>query len=187
MTDRDTINKKKIFLMIILSVTLISVITGAVFSYYSLMISQKEDATVLYTGTLQIDYIDGVYIKNPTLIPINSVSYNTYDKVYRNRFSISSSGTLDQTISITLDITKNEFQPGSLRYALYSSNGQLLANGRVENTGSINLTNNIFLAHDDTATYTLIIWLSENGYNQNSEMGKNITGKITAYAKQIKY
>ena len=32
----------------------------------------------------------------------------------------------------------------------------------------------------------IVNWLNKN-YNQNSEMGKIITGKINAFAKQIKY
>ena len=45
----------------------------------------------------------------------------------------------------------------------------------------------MYLASGATATYTLVIWLDNTNYNQNSEMGKIITGKINAFAKQIKY
>ena len=57
--------KKKIFYLVVLVLTLITMILGAVFGIYSLIASQKKDDTKLYTGTLQINYIDGVYIANP--------------------------------------------------------------------------------------------------------------------------
>ena len=54
-------------------------------------------------------------------------------------------------------------------------------------SGKVNLANNMYLASGATATYTLVIWLDNTNYNQNSEMGIIITGKINAFAKQIKY
>ena len=179
--------KKKIFYLVVLVLTLINMILGAVFGIYSLIASQKKDDTKLYTGTLQINYIDGVYIANPELIPTKNVDFSTYKGVYRNNFQITSSGTLDQIISITLEITKNEFKDNALKYAIYNSKGNELAGGFVPKSGKVNLANNMYLASGATATYTLVIWLDNTNYNQNSEMGKIITGKINAFAKQIKY
>ena len=52
--------KKKIFYTIVLILTLITMIVGATLAYFSLVGSQKEEGTVLYTGKLEINYIDGV-------------------------------------------------------------------------------------------------------------------------------
>lgn len=179
--------KKKIFYLVVLVLTLITMLIGAVFGIYSLIASQKEDDTKLYTGTLQINYIDGVYIRNPELIPTKNVDFSTYKGVYRNNFQIASSGTLDQIINLDLEISKNEFIENALKYAIYNSKGNELASGFVPKTGKVNLASNMYLASGYVATYTLIIWLDNTNYNQNSEMGKIITGKINAYAKQIKY
>lgn len=179
--------KKKIFYLVVLVLTLITMLIGAVFGIYSLIASQKEDDTKLYTGTLQINYIDGVYIRNPELIPTKNVDFSTYKGVYRNNFQIASSGTLDQIINLDLEISKNEFIENALKYAIYNSKGNELASGFVPKTGKVNLASNMYLASGSVATYTLIIWLDNTNYNQNSEMGKIITGKINAYAKQIKY
>ena len=89
-------SKKSLFYMIVLVLTLIIMIIGATMAYFSLMSSQKEEGTVLYTGKLEINYIDGVYIRNPELIPTKNPGYNTYKGVYRNSFSVASSGTLEQ-------------------------------------------------------------------------------------------
>ena len=132
-------------------------------------------------------YIDGVYIKNPTLYPLKSVDYNTYKDVYRNTFGVKSSGTLDQNIQIDLNISKNEFSNNSLKYIVYNERGYEMASGYVPKTGKVTLANNMYLASNDTARYTLIIWLDNTNYNQNFEMGSTITGSITVYATQIKY
>ena len=186
MVDESS-KKKKTFLMVVLFLTLIVMIIGATLAYYSLLASQKKEGTVLYTGYLQINYVDGVYIRNPDLYPVSNVNYNTYDKVYRNTFSIVSSGTLDQTLSIDMDVTKNEFSANSLRYAVYTSTGNELARGILPGSGTINLVENIYLESKGTATYTVIVWWQESGTNQIGDSGHKVSGKITAYAKQAKY
>ena len=183
----ETNKKKKTFLMIVLLLTLITMIIGASLAFYSLISIQKKEGTVLYTGYLQINYVDGVYVKNPNLYPVKNVYYNTYDKVYRNTFSIVSSGTLNQTLSIKMDITKNEFSPNALRYAIYTTAGNELARGILPQSGEVNLVDNIYLESKGTATYTVIVWWQDNGANQANESGHAISGKITAYSKQAKY
>lgn len=173
--------------MIVLILTLITMIIGATLAYFSLVASQQEEGTVLYTGKLEINYIDGVYIKNPTLLPMPEPNYNTYENVYRNNFSVTSSGTLEQTISVELEISNNEFQENAIKYIIYNEKGQKLANGNVPKTGKITLISDMYLSKTGTVKYTLIIWLDNTNYNQNSEMGKVITGKININSKQIRY
>ena len=179
--------KKKIFYMTVLVLTLITMIIGATMAYFALKASQKDEGTKLYTGTLEINYIDGVYVNGVTLMPMNKPDYNVYEDVYRNNFAISSGGTLDQVITVNLDVSKNEFSEGVLRYIIFSETGKELATGNVPKTGSVTLANNIFLGHNDTAKYTLLIWFNNTGYNQNSEAGNQILGKISIYGKQMKY
>lgn len=180
-------SKKRIFYTIVLLLTLITMIIGATLAYFSLVASQKEEGTVIYTGKLEIDYIDGVYIKNPTLLPIKNPGYNTYENVYRNTFSVASSGTLEQVIQVDLEVTTNEFSNNMLKFAIYNENGQNLKNGNVPQSGLVNLISDTYLAPVGTAKYTLMIWLDNTNYNQNSEMGKTITGRINIHSKQIKY
>jgi len=179
--------KKRLFYMIVLVLTLITMIIGATLAYLKLVGSQREEGTVLYTGTLKINYIDGRYIEDPELIPMKNVDYNTYSNVYRNNFSITSTGTLDQTINISMEIENNEFSENALKYLLYSEKGNQLASGSIPKTGEIQMVNNTFLGHGETATYTLIIWWASTDSNQNGEMGSTIIGKINADAKQVKY
>lgn len=185
MTEQNE-NKKRIFYTIVLILTFIAMIISATIAYFNLIDSQKEDATVLYSGTLQIDYIDGTYIKDPILYPVKNVDYNTYENVYRNSFAIKSSGTLDQTIWISLEVTKNEFTENALKYAVFNSKGVKMDDGYVPKTGNIDLASNIYLASGNSAKYTIIIWLDDMNHNQTYENGHVISGKITAYAKQVK-
>ena len=180
-------SKKRIFYMIVLILTLITMIISMALAYYSFIGSQKEEGTVLYTGTLKINYIDGVYIKNAVLRPMKNIDYNSYENVYRNRFQVTSTGTLDQTIDINLNVTKNEFYNNELKYALYNSSGKRLATGYVPESGKINLVTNTFLASRGEATYTLIIWWNDTDTQLKTEMGSTITGRIEVEAKQVRY
>ena len=173
--------------MIVLLLTLITMIIGATLAYFSLVASQKEEGTVLYTGKLEINYIDGVYIQNPELYPIKNPGYNTYDNVYRNSFSVASSGTLEQVISVELEIANNEFRENAIKYAIYNEKGQRLSNGSVPKTGKVTIASDMYLEVTGTAKYTLMIWLDNTNYNQNFEMGNTITGKINIHSKQIRY
>lgn len=183
----DGNKKNKMFYMIILVLTLITMTISATIAYFAFVDSQKKDETHLYTGTLEINYIDGVYIQNPDLFPLSQVTYNTKDKVYRNNFSVKSTGSLDQKLTIDLNITKNEFPLYELKYVIYNENGDELSSGYVPKTGKVTLANNLFLASNDLAKYILILWLDDKNYNQNVSMGKSVSGNIYVTATQIKY
>ena len=180
-------SKKSIFYMIVLILTLITMIIGATLAYFKLLSSQKEEGTVLYTGKLEINYIDGVYLDNPELMPIKNPGYNTYDGVYRNSFSVASSGTLEQTITLELDVTYNEFKSDAIKYTIYNDKGQRMKSGSITGEGKITLANDLYLAATGTAKYTLLLWLDNTGYNQNDQMGKRIVGKINIHSKQMRY
>lgn len=181
-------SKKKIFYTIVLVLTLIAMIISTTIAYFSLVSSQKDEGTKLYTGRLDINYIDGVNIKNPQLWPMeNKPTYDTYKDVYRNNFTITSQGTLDQTITVDMIITKNTFATDDIKYCLFSDKGKEMACGDVPNEGKFNLAENLYLAHDGKATYTLILWLDNKSYNQNFEFNQVISGKISVTSKQLKY
>jgi len=186
--EESSPQKKRIFYLVVLILTFITMIVAATLAYFKLVGSQEEEGTTLYTGTLAVNYIDGVYIRNPELWPINGVNFNTTKDVYRNRFSVSSYGTLSQTIGLELEVERNDFLEGEIQYTIYSSEGKELSSGVVPKEGKKTLSSNLYLESEDTATYTLIIWLKSTNYNQNFEMGETyITGKINIYAVQSKY
>ena len=140
-------NKKKYFILLIFTLFFISISTTL--SYFSLIKSQREEGTKLYTGKLEINYLDGVYIKNPALSPRDVPTYDTYDNVYRNSFVVTSSGTLNQTISVDMQILKNEFSSGVIKYMIFNSKGEKMAQGNINHEpGKYNLVDNLYLAYD---------------------------------------
>jgi len=180
-------SKKSIFYMIVLILTLITMIIGATLAYYKLLASQKEEETKLYTGKLEINYIDGVYIKNPDLFPLTTPNYDTYHGVYRNSFSVASSGTLDQTISLEIEVGLNEFSENMLKYIIFNDKGEKITTGFLPKEGKKIIASDMFLKSTGTAKYTLIIWLNDNRQIQNDEMGKRISAKINIHSKQLRY
>jgi hypothetical protein len=53
--------------------------------------------------------------------------------------------------------------------------------------GKVTIASDMYLEATGTAKYTMILWLDNMGYNQNSEMGKRIVGKINIHSKQMRY
>ena len=185
-TGKNRNNNKYVILLVF---TLIFVSISTTLSYLSLVKSQEEEGTKLYTGKLEINYLDGVYIKNPELLPRSDTPlYDTMDNVYRNSFIVSSSGTLNQTISIDLETTKNDFPDNVIKYIIFNANGEKMAQGGVKNRlGKINLVDNLYLAYDGQAKYTLILWYNNTNYDQRKEAGYALCGRIKVYSKQVKY
>ena len=179
-------DKKNFFYIVILILTLITMIVGITFALYSLMASQKKDNTILYTGKLELNFIDGIYIDNPTLFPRNVPSVNDYDNVYRNNFVVTSTGTLDQRISISVEMIENTFNNGNIKYALYNANNVLMSSGNLPKAGVVNMANNLFLGYNESARYLLLVWFDDNGENQNEDMGKVIKAKINVESIQIR-
>ena len=63
--------KNDIFYLLLLFFTLITMIIGITFTYFSLLTKEEDDSTKVQTGTLAINYIDGIAIDTYALMPIN--------------------------------------------------------------------------------------------------------------------
>lgn len=181
------IKKVNMYYIIILIISLVIMAIGLTIAYYTAVASQKEDGTKIYTGTLVISFTDGINIKNPLLIPrSNPSSINDTDYLYTNTFKIESTGTLDQTLNVYLNITKNEFSEGTLKYKVYNVNGKQMKEGNIAKTGDTNILENTYLSAQDTGEFTLMIWLQETGIGQNEEQAKSLIGTMRAEAIQVK-
>ena len=180
----NTADKKDIFYIIVLILTFITVIVGATFALYALIFSQKEGTSAVYTGTLSIEYLSGEIINCNLLYPTEKPNLETEENVYKNNFRVTNTGSLDSILEITININKNEFSNKTLKYVLYNKEQEEVAEGYIEGTLSSNIAKNIELKNNDTQEFTLIIWIAENGKNQNQEMKKNLTGLIKVDASQ---
>lgn len=180
-------SKSDLFYFIVLILTLIIMVIGVTFTYFSLIASDKEDSTIIKTGTLAINYVDGNAIDTYALMPINEPDLSTEYSVYKKNFSVRSTGTLDQTLDIYMYITNNQFDDNILGYSLYDSVGNKLSKGDIPKNGRILLNSGIYLKSNEEKKFTVLIWLKENNKQQDYEMGKTFTGGFDITASQIKY
>lgn len=180
----NTSEKKDLFYIIVLILTFITVIIGATFALYYLIHRQKEGTSAVYTGTLSIEYLSGNIIDCNYLYPIEQPNLEDTTNVYKNNFRVKNTGSLDSLLKIEIDINQNEFSNRTLMYSLYNKEQEELSTGYIEGETSSIIANNIYLQSNTTEEYNLIIWIKENGQNQNNEMKKNLTGLIRVDASQ---
>lgn len=187
MNQSKSKNKNDIFYLVVLILTLITMIVGITFTYFSLMASEDKDSTRVETGYLSINYIDGKVVDTYSLLPIDEPTLNTKLSVYRKEFTISSDGSLDQTLDIYMNITKNEFSHNALKYAIYDSTNTKLGIGFIPSEGKILMKSGILLKSKDKETFTVLIWLQNSDENQINEEGHTFVGGFDITATQIKY
>lgn len=180
----NTANKKDVFYIVVLILTFITVIVGATFALYAFIFSQEEGTSAVYTGTLSIEYLSGEIINFNLLYPTEKpTTIETTKNVYKNNFRVTNTGSLDSIISIEIDIKENQFSNKTLQYSLYSGEEEV-NEGYIEGKTSTIIASNVVLKNKETADYTLLIWIAENGENQNEEMKKTLTGAIQVNAAQ---
>jgi len=181
-------NKKDIFYFIVLILTIITMTVGITFTYFSMVAKEKDDSTRVQTGTLAINYIDGREIDTYALLPINEPTLNTKYSVYKKEFYVSSSGTLDQTLDLYINVTKNEFTNNALKFALYNSLNKKVATGFIPSTlgEKVLMKSGLYLKNNTTEKFTVLIWLQENNQNQDHEQGNTFIGGFDITATQIK-
>lgn len=178
-----TANKKDFFYIVVLVLTFITVIIGATFAIYSLIFSHKEGSSSVYTGTFSIEYLSGDIISCNLLKPMEDVDLEDESNVYKNNFRVTNTGTLDGLIAIVLELNVNEFSNDTLMYSIYDDEG-LLVEDYLEGKNDIVIADKIALDKNSSKNFTLVVWIKENGENQNKEMRKNLVGKIRVDASQ---
>lgn len=179
-----TAEKKDLFYIIVLILTLVAVIVGATFAAYYFLHKQEEGSSAVYTGTFSIEYLSGDIINFHYLTPSTDPDYEDTENIYKNNFKVTNIGSLDGIITINVDVNKNEFSKDIIMYKIFTSEGEGIQEGTITGEGKTELATNIVLPSNETANYTLIIWLKETGVNQNEEMKKQLTGKIEIDANQ---
>lgn len=180
-------SKSDLFYMIIMILTLITMVVGITFTYFSLLSSEKKDSTIIKTGTLSINYVGGNEINAYDLMPINEPNLSTVYSVYRKDFSVVSDGTLDQNLNIFITVTKNEFKDSALRYSLYDNNNNKISTGGIPSSGKVRIASDVFLKSGDRVSYKVLIWLQEDNTLQDYEQGHVFAGGFSIDATQIKY
>ena len=177
--------KEKIILVVYLFVILI-LGAGITYSFFLLADRAKEDSTKVYAGKLDVNYIEGSQVIADILYPIPEPNSNVEKDVYKNRFTVSSEGTLEQNISINFQVSRNEFSKDAIKYALYDGDGTKLATGYL-NQGMVTLIDNLYFKEVESRDFVLILWLQETPEDQSIEQGNKLAGRIVIQSKQYGY
>ena len=116
----NTANKKDFFYIIVLILTFITVVVGATFAIYVWFFSQEEGTSAVYTGTFSISYLSGDKINFDYLTPREKPTIDDEENVYKNKFKVTNTGSLNGEATIYIDINENDFElDDTLKYALY--------------------------------------------------------------------
>lgn len=165
-------------------ITLIVAIIGATYAFILVKGQNDNNDVIVKAGTLSVKYIDGRVINNPKLIPRNKpVNINDIVNAYKKEFVVQSDGSLDQYVTIYFNVEKNEFSNNNLKYVIYEDNKEI-KNGYINGMGEIKIVEGSYLESAKSHKYTMIIWIDENGQNQDSQKNKNISGSFIIDAIQ---
>ena len=178
--------RKDFFYIVVLILTFITVVVGMTFAIYAWIFRHEEGSSAVYTGTLSVEYLSGNIINFKLLWPINKPSFETTEKVYRNDFKITNTGNLTGIMDLHIEVELNDFSKDNLKYVLYTSSGDEVSSGYINNEEDIIVASNIVLEGGQKEDYILIIWLQESNENQNTEMRKDFMGSIYVDAIQQK-
>ena len=74
-----------------------------------------------------------------------------------------------------------------MKFALYNSNGSKISSGSIPSSDKVLLVSGDILKTNSTNSYTVIIWLNDDGTNQNYEMSNAFVGGFDINAQQLKY
>lgn len=178
--------KKEKILIISYLVMIVFLGLGISFSYFLLADSADKDSTRVYAGRLDISFIQGNEINTEVLYPIPKPDFNTKEKIYKNRFTVSTEGTLEQNVAISFNILENQFSEDMIRYSLYNGDGIELSTGYL-NKGLETLIDNLYFKPIETREFVLIVWLEEKPFEQIEEQGCKLFGRIHVNSKQYGY
>ena len=78
--------KKELFYIILFILMLIIFVVGVTYTYYTLLVSDKEDSFQIKTGDISIKYIGGKDINASGLIPIYEPTIDDEEYVYKKKF-----------------------------------------------------------------------------------------------------
>ena len=134
--------------------------------------NETAKGDVVETGTLSIVYTNGQEIRGEDILPGWSET---------KTFTVENTGTVEATYNINWEKLTNTFvNKQDLVLTLTSTNGGgTLEETQISSSGNhIGILTNITIAPGVTQTYTMTITYKNQNYDQSSDMGKQLIGKI---------
>ena len=159
---------------VILSILIILSIVSLSYAFFTSIITGNETASsdVVETGTLSIVYTNGQELRGESIEPGWSLS---------KTFTVENTGTVESTYNINWENLTNTFvNKTDLVMSLTSTNGGgTLSESQIRGSGShINIIKDIKIEPRVIQEYTLTIEYKNKDYDQSSDMGKSLIGKI---------
>ena len=182
-------SKNDMFYFILLILTMITMVVGVTFTYFSIVAKERDDKTRVQTGSLSINYIDGKEINTYALLPIGEPTLSTKYSVYKKSFSVKSDGSLDQTLDLYINVSESNFEKDALKFALYDSSNNKISTGYIPAVKGerVLMASGVPLKSNNVESFTVLIWLQENNQNQDDQQGKTFVGGFDITANQVKY
>ena len=159
---------------VILSILIILSIVSLSYAFFTSIITGNETASsdVVETGSLSIVYTNGQELKGESIEPGWSLS---------KTFTVENTGTVEATYNINWENLTNTFvNKEDLVMSLTSTNkGGTLEETKIRGSGThINIIKDIKIQPGAIQEYTLTIEYKNKDYDQSSDMGKSLIGKI---------
>ena len=159
---------------VILSILIILSIVSLSYAFFTSIITGNETASsdVVETGSLSIVYTNGQELKGESIEPGWSLS---------KTFTVENTGTVEATYNINWENLTNTFvNKEDLVMSLTSTNGGgTLKESQIRGSGShINIIKDIKIQPGVIQEYRLTIEYKNKDYDQSSDMGKSLIGKI---------
>ena len=159
---------------VILVLLVLLCIGGLTYSWFSSIITGNNNAqsNVVETGTLSIVYTNGQEIRGESIEPGWSET---------KTFTVENTGTVEATYNINWETLTNTFVNKQDLVLMFTSdnNGGNLEETQISSSGNhINILSNITIQPSVVQTYTMTVTYKNENYDQSSDMGKQLLGKI---------
>lgn len=180
----EKIESKRVLLYSILVMTIILVIVGVSYAYFSA--TAKSNEQVVKSGILEIAYQNGQNITATEIVP------TTEEEADIHQFTVTNTGTLDTTYSISmtnisLQKANNPTTSSNLNWALYETNSDYVGDSLLQKgtfspesnyqLGDSNhvIISDLSLPASQSQSYSLKVWLQETGTPQNEDQGMSLS------------
>lgn len=168
--------KIKTLILYILVLTIVSLVLGI--SYASFSISSSSNPNSIVSGSITTTYTDGIYLLCENMFPVLASEKNDYSTNYS--FSVKNNSQKPSTIKISLTdlVMDSELKSIVVKYELYDSTLLVNSGNFLGATTSLLIANNIRLESNMTKNYKLLIYILDDGSNQNNLMKKTLSSKV---------
>jgi hypothetical protein len=164
-------NKDYKIIMVISMLFAIFLVVGLSYAYFTATVTGTTKETVITSGTMALEVVDGPEITVNNIIPGTTVT---------KTFSIKNTGTVNTNYDVYLSEVINNFvDQTDLVYSLTSSDGgyNTVSDVQVPNAPS-KIINSYAIAPNVTQNYTLTIKFLNRDLAQDDNQGKSLSAKL---------